>query len=121
MIRQDDRDADGRFRVPFFVPTQFDHVSFSNLPTSLNLRAALRKIGVRHLRDLNGISTHDFIRVGPEGHALAREVLQLVEQIRTGILETQPRNQATGQLNSRRRKGVEVQELCFEGEPRTSD
>src|SRR5947208_13255200 len=44
VIRQDDRDADGRFRVPFFVPTQFDHVSFSNLPTSLNLRAALRKI-----------------------------------------------------------------------------
>src|SRR6266699_2427300 len=92
----------------FFVPTRFEHVSFSNLPTSLDLRAALRKIGVRNLRDVNGVSTHDFSRVTPDGDALAREVLQLVEQIRNGSLEIEPCNRPTGQLNVRSRKRVEA-------------
>ena len=58
----------------FFIASHIEHLRVSDLPISATLRAALRKLDIRCLRDLSGFSVKDFNRVGKNGVECVEDV-----------------------------------------------
>jgi hypothetical protein len=68
----------------FFVPTNIEHLRFSDLPTSADLRTALRKMSFYRLADLNGVTSDDFRRVSRNSSKLMLELDELISAVRIG-------------------------------------
>jgi hypothetical protein len=66
----------------FFIPSRLNGRPFSGLPLSKDLSLAIKKLSIKSLGDLNGISQKDFQSVSSKSSALFVELLELIQKLR---------------------------------------
>ncbi|HEY4952862.1 MAG TPA: hypothetical protein VII71_05710 [Verrucomicrobiae bacterium] len=75
----------------FFIPSRLNGRQFSGLPLSKDLSLAIKKIGLKSLGDLNGISQKDFQSVSSKSPALMVELneIKVENRVEMSVSETQ--------------------------------
>ena len=68
----------------FFIPRNLSDRQFVDLPISGDLSGVLKRLGIRTLGDLNGISQKDFQTVSNHSSTLVIEIIELIHKLRAG-------------------------------------